>query len=199
MKRINFHPYLLITLVAFFLAWLTGCSTPEKLVTKAYKKDPVYVADWTRTKFPCVTGQVKKGDSVSYKKYLEDLAGIEEFYNSISTPEMPENDTIIEPWEDSTKILSMRATIQAQGSTINKMAGKVQELLKRCKDAPVIHDTLPVKDSAEIFLMQNEVAKCDNLNKELTIKLKRSQKFNFWLVIALLLAGGVIYLLSRKR
>jgi hypothetical protein len=179
MKRINFHPYLLITLVAFFLAWLTGCSTPEKLVTKAYKKDPVYVADWTRTKFPCVTG-----DSVVTMQ-------TDTVYDFIEL-ECPEY--FIMPLQgDSFKI---HAEVKPKTLTTGRF---IPTKFSIPRPVQTITITKKVEDSAKIFLMQNAVAKCDNLNKELTIKLKRSQKFNMWMVIALLLAGGVIYLLSRKR
>jgi hypothetical protein len=59
----------LILLLIIVVAIIAGCSTAEKLLDKAERKDPAIVAKYARDKYPC-TDLLKHDTSIVYKDSL---------------------------------------------------------------------------------------------------------------------------------
>ncbi len=195
----------LIVLVSFLFS-LSSCYTEKKAVkqvNKAYVHHPDTLAKIVRTLFPCTTGEVKPGDSTAYKKYLADLQALEDSLKNFQPETI--TDTVIDTWEDSTKIRVLQSTNSKLKSQIAFKDKSIQGLLKKCRENAPIHDTLMVEDSAKIYTMTRQMSTYEATIKErdltisdLTKTVKQKQKWLYIFLIAFIISAVVNFIQFRK-
>ena len=178
----------------FILIFLASCMSAPKHLQKAIDKDRPYVASETRKLWPCITKDGKP-DSTAYKQYLEDLKTLEDFYQS-QEPQF-KTDTLAISWTDSAKVVDLKRKISAKDAYI-------AELKKICRDKPPIHDTIPVKDSADVYIIMNnmevqtnmyreDTARVNKENRRLQAKVnkQRATKTWLWIILGIIVAWNV--------
>lgn len=159
MKKKYFLPILFFTCIAL----LFSC-TAEKHLAKAVKKDKPYVAEQTRLMFPCIETKNGKPDSTAYKKYLQELKELQDFYESQETPQA-RIDSFETVWTDSTKVVELQKDLV-------KQKGLYKELANKCQDNPPIHDTTYLEDSALVLILTNNIKVAAAMHKADTLKLR---------------------------
>ena len=186
----------LLIALAVALALLASCTSAPKHLAKAIAKDEPYVAGETRRLWPCITTKTSKPDSTAYWQYLQDLQTLQDFYNNQEPPQS-RIDSFETVWTDSTKIVELQKDLR-------KQKGLYNELLKKCKDNPPIHDTTFIEDSAKIYRMQAATDELQASNDKLTTErddykaARNKWRKWFWWTWGILAAGGVLWVL-RKR
>lgn len=182
------------------IANLNSCYNSRKAtdqVDKAVIKYPVQTAKQLRDKWPCIP-TITIPDSSAYQKYYADLLAMKDFYESQQATN-PVAETLIDVWEDSTKIKFLKkqnGQLQAKLDSTNLY---VSALLKFCKDRPPIHDTVKVKDMADVRIVEGEKAL---LLKQMDDDDEKMATKNLWLKIfagLALLEGIAFYVFFRKR
>lgn len=179
----NLIAYFIIAGLSIFV--VQSCLTERKAVHQAARAADNYpdtVKALFRSKWPFVPTITKK-DSTDYKKYLVDIARIQHYYDSIDALPLLV-DTLIDVWEDEQKIAWYKNQLSIKEATIKRKDARINELIKKCNEAPAVHDTIFVKDTTEI--------RTTITIKEITGKIKR-----YWPWLFAILP--VILLLRRKK
>lgn len=179
-------------LLFLFLVIIAGsCLTVKKAVRNVNLAADKY-GDTVRQIFSSrwpVTERFSKGDSVGYKKYLNDIDSIGRYYDSLdqNRPETS-SDTIIDVWEDSTKVLWYKIKLNSLNRTLKIRDKEIVDLVKKCKQAPAITDTVWMKETVEI-------------NKTITLMKVTSmlKKYWPWFLIIFPLVAGVVINFRRKN
>lgn len=161
-----------------FVAFLASCKTPQQLIDKALSKDSSKVAEITRQKFPCIQKQVRPSDSLEYKAWQEGVQEIVDMYEHIIDSLQSGYKSYEKRIDFSSPCDSLR--IYRALSSCAETNTKLRELvdkLKNQKAPPAIHDTIPIYDSADIFLLRrSHQAETNILRKYILDKEKENGK-----------------------
>lgn len=181
---------------------LAGCYSQKKAATqvdKAANSYPVQTAKQLREKWPCVP-TIKNSDSTEYKKYQADLKAIEEYYAALTPSEPDKEDSSIYTDLDSCKYRFL-----IERNKLEQARAYIADLKKLCKDKPPIHDTVKIRDDADLFICNAEkdaiqkasdaeLSKRDKMISDLTKTVKTKNWWLWKIGIGLLLCLGWIFL-----
>lgn len=164
----------------------------------AFEKDRTYVAMVTRDSFPCITGKVRPADSSAYKSLLKTIDSI----NNLE-PVIDKQIEYIPVYKDSIDCVPLLKTVDALKKVIASKDNKIRELNRAFSEFKPLTDTLPVADSAAIFVIKKEaekaVGKITNEKEKAEKAAKRKGIFN-WVLIGLVLAAALfIYILIKRK
>jgi len=146
--------------IFLLLLVLSGCYSSKKAIIQVDKALSVYpeiVAKQIRDRFPCIPDTItKKIDSSEYKEWKKQLDETISFYDSLLNN--------VEPQIIFEKDLSDSMKINILLANNEKLLIKLSLLEKsisiiRNTKIPVIHDTIPVRDSADVYLANLETVK----------------------------------------
>jgi hypothetical protein len=195
---------LVIYLTALVL-FAIGCNKyTEQTAFKQVNKAIVHHEDQTlnqfRLKWP-VTPTASITDSTEYKKYLADLRELQAKYEN-QEPPAAERDTIIDVWEDSTKIRKLKSMVAERDARLKANNAYISELLEKCKEAPAIRDTIKERDDAEVaacLVIQGELKESNkDLQKKVKSKITWLYVFAGLAVLGWLLAIFVIVIMNKR-
>lgn len=157
---------ILILLVYFAVASLTGCSTAKELLDKAEKKDPAIVAQYARDKFPC-TDLLKPdtlvvfGDTLVWVECPDTATQIVSFV-----------DTLVKP--GSTRTVRMPVTLPMQTRYITNW----------------YEDSAKLKLGAlELTRSMKEIQDLKDQLKTMTGSRNWYRRYFWWLIVAVVLLG----------
>lgn len=192
--------------------YLFGCYTDKKAtkqVTKAILQKPVIAAELTRKAFPCITtGEVKTVDSVDYNIWKLKLDSVNAFYEELMRSIEPEiihdtvkTDPVVSKYCEEYK---KNETIYRKNETsfkekIKNQENQISDLNEKLKTIPPVKEgtTIRIKDSAEIFLIQNKLNELDDKNKKLESSIKTWKRVSISLFILFLLSM-ILHVLRTK-
>ncbi len=198
---------LMVALIAALLIGIafTSCNTAKKDfdgVNKAILRHPVQTAKQLSDKWPCVPIATTT-DSTLYKKYLQDLNDLNDYYKEHQPETIPmEADTVIKTWEDSSKIKYYKKQSESKDLKIKALNAQMIDVMRLCEDKPPLHDTVKV-DGPKLFIITQQLSDSEGRNIVLQKKLNGKQDWlNIWRIIALILIGYTglrIYLKSKLK
>lgn len=181
----------LIATVLIIIAF-TSCNTAKKdmnNVNTAILRHPVQTAKQLSDKWPCVPVATTT-DSTLYKKYLQDLKDLNDYYASHQPETIPvEADTVIKTWEDSTKIKYYVRLLAGRDLKIKAFNAQMVDVMKLCEDKPPLRDTV-FRDGPKLFLMAQQLADSEANNAKLQQRLDTKSDWIKWLLIILGVALG---------
>lgn len=185
MRNLPILSFLLLIIIA------ASCLSEKKAVKNVNLAADKYgdtVKRIFKSRWPAIETR-RKGDSVAFNKYLSDIDSISRYYDSmeLSRPETS-SDTFIDVWEDRTKILWYKQRIGELNYTLKSRDSEITDLVKKCKQAPAITDTVWMKETVEI-------------NKTITLIEVTSmlKKYWPWLLFIVPLVAGVVKNYRRKN
>jgi len=154
--------------IFLLLLVLSGCYSSKKAIIQVDKALSVYpeiVAKQIRDRFPCIPDTFKiKSDSSEYKRWKKQLDETIAFYDSLLNNVEPQ--VIFEKdLSDSMKVVVLLANNEKLNTKISYLEKTLTKIISA--KPPVIHDTIPIKDSAEVYLAKTETAKEKILNEKL--------------------------------
>jgi len=192
-----FKPFIVLFILAAFL----GCTTAKQHLNKAIAKDRVFVIDTLRKIAPCVTGEIKPGDSTAYNEYIRRIDSLINAYH----PAEAIYDTVTSV--DSANCEKWLLKLKVVQSKLEKANSQIKALNAAYKEpAPAIHDTIPVEDKAEVFVLQDSLVKARNENVKIStalsnmterMKANRTWKWIGW--VSWLFIAVVLYFVIRNR
>jgi len=153
-------------MISALILALAGCYTAEKAerkMAKAYRKQPKAVADFTRGKFPCIIGK-------------DTILRVDTTYDFIEIL-CPDN-----PIDGDTIYVDVAGPVQYLAGPIKYMPGKTQYV-----KTPTITKTVTkyVKDSAEIYLLSQNIKDCQAEQIKAENQAKNRLYWVWWLFVAL--------------
>lgn len=168
-----------ILILAIFLSSCYSSKKASTQIDKAIYSFPEISIKKLRDKFPCIPDTFKiKSDSSEYKRWKKQLDETIAFYDSLLNNVEPQ--VIFEKdLSDSMKVVVLLANNEKLNTKISYLERTLTKLIS--VKPPVIHDTIPIKDSAEVYLTKLEIAKEKNVNEKLAnenavLKRKIAQK-----------------------
>lgn len=158
-------------LFGILIMCFSKCKTAAELTDKALSKDSATVIKKVRDIAPCVSGVIRITDSADYKKWQKALAQTVNFYDSLLDNVEPQL-VVQKDLSDSMKVIVLTANVQSLSKTIGILQQQAKNVKPLVQRPPAIHDTIPVKDMADVWLANKErnAVKEDNLKKALEIK-----------------------------
>lgn len=182
---------------------LFSCNTTKqdfKSVNKAILRSPVQTAKQLADKWPCIPLIVKK-DSTDYKKYLQDLNDMQNFYNEhIPQTVDIEADTVIKKWEDSAKIRYYMKLLASRDDNVKYLKSYIDTLRYLCTTQPPEIDSILI-DGPKLFIAIDERDKAIAAKDILQNRLDTKEKWlwGLFIIAALLLGYNIIRLCLKSQ
>lgn len=190
MSNKSFLGLMFILIIAAIV--LFSCNTAKKDfdgVNKAILRHPVQTAKQLSDKWPCVPIATTT-DSTLYKKYLQDLKDVTDYYESHQPETIPiAADTIIKTWEDSTKIKYYKRQSETKDLKIKALNAQMIDVMRLCEDKPPLHDTI-FRDGPALFIAQAELKESKNTIADMQKRLNAKDKWILWLAILCIITLG---------
>lgn len=164
-------------LILFFLSSCYGPKTAQKQLSKAYANYPEIVAKNASKLFPC-DYSARSTDSSTYFDWQKQAEAINDFYSKAFSA-----DTIIK--KDTQTILISKKC--------DSVIFKYKTLIK---SAPAIHDTIKVKDNAEISYLNGQLLAQKIEYAKLDQNFKNSLKAS--ILLLLIIIAFLIYQRIKK-
>lgn len=188
--------FMLAIAFALIASLFSGCYTPKKAAEQTHRaldKFPETSAKILRDRFPCVDGEIRPGDSTEYFKLRDSLASINDYYANLLNNIEPEIQ-IQKDLSDSMKVIVLTENLKKCNERDALRERQITQLRLKTLTPVFIHDTIPVKDNADVFLAQAETknerdknAKLTEENTKLEKKVAKRNKIILWESILLLL------------
>ncbi len=192
-----------VFVIVLLALYLFSCNTAKqdlKNVNKAIIRNPVPTAKRFNEVWPCVP-VATVSDSTEYKKYLQDLKDLNDYYASHQPETVPvEADTIIKIWQDSVKIKYYVRQLAGKDLKIKALNSQLIDVMKLCEDKPPLHDTVKI-DGPKLFIIAKQLEESESEKAALQKKVdSKSSWLNIWRLIALGLIGytGLRFYLKSK-
>ncbi len=169
---------------------LCGCNTAKKdfaNVNKAILQHPGQTAKQLNDWRPCIPLVTVK-DSSDYKKYMQELQQIADYYTKLQPDTV--KDTLMEIWADTAKIKYYKRQYEAGLSQIKYLNKYIGDLTELCKDKPPIHDTTTVEDSRKIQILTTQLESSIADTKKIQLQADKKQIWVNWLIIIAIISGG---------
>ncbi len=189
-------------LLACIIAWIIsmiGCSTAKKdfsNVNKAIMQHPAQTAKQLNDWRPCIP-LVTVNDSSDYKKYLEDLHNLTDYYNHLIPDTV--TDTFMEIWTDTSKIKFYKNKLEASEKQMKYLNSYIHDLTQLCKDKPPVHDTIKIEDSRKLLIIASQLETSVSDTKKIQAQADKKQIWINWLLIIAIVFGSYIGLTIYKK
>ncbi len=177
----------------------------EQNIDKAFVRNPAMVAGKTRIWFPC-TPVKSSVDSAALIEWLRNQEqAISDF---LPEDEERPRDTVVDVWEDSTKIKFLTKQNDSLANVLSKCTGTIRSLQSAIKNVPAVRDTVWMKDSAEVKMVEAVCATVVSVKEKKIVDLEkdlakhRKYKFLFMGLAAPTLIGivaGIFWLIGRIK
>jgi hypothetical protein len=194
-------------LTILVIALLSGCYTERKAASQVHRAKDSYpdtTAAILRSWKPCILtpGGSDSGAYYDYQRQLEELS---RYYDALLADQPTGDtlyDTLIDTWEDSTKIRALKRQLSACADRQRQQNAYISSLLELCRDKPPIHDTIKVRDSADSLAFAGREKKLRAEIQTAERAKKRAQNWLWftggWALLATLAAVLIIVIVTRR-
>lgn len=182
--------YFILTGIVLYL--LQSCSSATKLYNKAKYKDMPTVAKLARLDWPCIV--VDSTIETNYKPSFDSSNFYKTKVDSLTKVKKSYRDSIAIRYKDTCKSVQDNFN---NGFDIGYKAGVYEGKKVARIDTLYQTKTLKIKDSADIYLLNDENVKLKSENKKLQKKIVFKNKF-LWLLLALLFITSFISIYAKR-